>query len=117
MLEWIFPHDLFQGERVQPRVAEPGILLDLDTVFEDVVHSAAQPAFFIGRQKQVIAFAPGGGIAGLVNRSPDPDIVIVIRVGMPKDEVYVIAIDGIVGSDVEVYSRAEVAFPLLAGGG
>ena len=58
MLQGVFPHDLLQRERVSARLFEFRLLLDLDPVFEDIIHAAACPSIFIGRQGKVIAFAP-----------------------------------------------------------
>ena len=47
MLEGVFPHDLFKGERVGTGMIEFCRMLDLDPVLIDIVHAATGPSFLI----------------------------------------------------------------------
>jgi hypothetical protein len=115
MLQRVFPHDLFQGERVGAGMIEFRQVLDLDAVLIDIVHARARPALFVVGKGEVIAFAAAGGVPRLPDRTPDPDIVIVVRVRMPQHQVDIIAIDRVLRADVKADRRPEIAFPLLTG--
>ena len=69
MLQRVFAHDLFEGKGIGAGLVEFCRRLDLDAMFIDIVHPAAQPAFFIGGQGKIIALAVVAGIAGLVRRA------------------------------------------------
>ena len=59
----------------------------------------------------------GDGIPRLPCRTAEPDIVVVIGVGMAEDEVYIIAVGGISLADVEAKGGVIAALPFLAGEG
>jgi hypothetical protein len=117
MLQGVFPHDLFQGERIGTREVEFGQVLDLDPVFIDIVHTTAGPAFLVVCQGEVVPSASDRAVARLPNAAPDPDIVEVISVGMAQDEVDIIAVGGIFPADIKVEGGVIAALPLLAGKG
>src|ERR1700753_2777641 len=111
MLQGVFPHDLFESERVGARMIEFCRMLDLDPVFIDIVHTAAGPSFLVVSQGEVIALAVGDGIPWLTGRAAEPDIVVIVGVGMAKDKVDVIAVRGIFSADIEAEGRAEITIP------
>src|SRR5580700_5291101 len=114
MFERILPHDLFEGKGVDAGVCEPGLLLNLDAVLINIIHAAAQPSLLIGCQLEIVTFAPGGAVPGLPDRAPDPDVVVIISIRMPKHEVDIVSIGRIAIPDIKTDSGPEAAVPLLA---
>ena len=117
MLQGVFAHDLFQRERVSTGMVEFGQVLDLDPVLIDIVHTAAGPPFLIVSQGQVIALTTDGAITRLPDATPDPDIIVVIGVGVAQDKVDIIAVGGVLLADIEAESRVIAALPFLVGEG
>ena len=115
MLQGVFAHNLFEYNGVSARFAEFRLLLDLDTVFEDIIHSAGQPSLVIGGEEKVIAFASGGGVTRFADRAPDPDIIVIIGIGMPQHKENIIPVAGILVCDGKIDRWLIVAFPLLTG--
>ena len=56
----------------------------------------------------------GCGIPWLLRRTAEPDIVVIICVGMAEDEVDIIAVCGIFPADIEAEGGVITALPLLA---
>ena len=117
MLQGVFPHDLFKGERVGAGMIEFRQVLDLDAVLVNIVHAGACPALFVVGKGKVIAFAAAGGVPRLPDRASDPDIIIVVRIRMPQNQEYIVAIDRVLRADVKADRGPEIAFPLLTGKG
>ena len=115
MLQRVLPHDLFQGERVGAGMIEFRQVLDLDAVLIDIVHAGACPALFVVCKGKVIAFAAAGGVPRLPDRTPDPDIVVVVRIRMPQHQVDIVAVDRVLRTDVKAYRWPEIPGPLLTG--
>ena len=89
-------------------------MLDLDPVLIDIVHTATGPSFLVVCKGEVIELAMGCGISWLQRRTAEPDIVVIIGVGMAEDEVDIIAVCGIFLADIEAEGGVIAALPLLA---
>src|SRR5580658_4144320 len=92
-------------------------MLDLNAVFIDIVHTASGPAFLIICKGEVVALAACIAVARLPYAASDPDIIIVIGVGMAQDEIDIIAVGGILPADIEVEGGVVAALPFLTGKG
>jgi hypothetical protein len=92
-------------------------VLDLDAMLVNIVHAGACPALFVVGKGKVIAFAMAGGVPRLPDGAPDPDIIIVVRIRMPQNQEYIVAVDRVLRTDVKADRRPEITFPLLAGKG
>ena len=90
-------------------------MLDLDPMLIDIVHTATSPAFLIVCERKVIALAMDDGISRLPCRAAEPDIVVVVGIGMAQDQVDIVAVGSIFPADIEAESWAEAALPFLAG--
>ena len=115
MFQRVFPHNLFEHKGIGAGPAEFRLRLDKDTMFKDIVHSAAQPTFVIGGKGQIIPLRFGSRISGLPHRASHPYIVIVIGIGVPQDEVNIIKSGGILVFYSKIDPGFEAAFPLLTG--
>ena len=98
-------------------MVEFGQVLDFDPVLIDIVHTAAGPSFWIICQGQVVALASGSAVARLLNATSDPDIIVVIGVGMAQDQVDIIAVRGVFPANIEANGGMVAALPFLAGKG
>jgi len=98
-------------------MVEFGQVLDFDPVLIDIVHTAAGPSFLIICQGQVVALASGSAVARLLNATSDPDIIVVIGVGMAQDQVDIIAVRGVFPANIEANGGMVAALPFLAGKG
>jgi hypothetical protein len=111
MPEGIFTHDLLEAENIITRPVEFGLRLDQDAAFINIIHGNTQPSVLICRQGKVISLAMAAGISRLLHCSPDPDIIEIVSVSMPDDNINIVACAGIPDGKNDLWP--ETAFPLL----
>lgn len=110
MLEWIFPHNVFEHEAITPLLKSYGSAGNIDAMLINIIHTRPQPSLVVGGKPQVELLFPGR-----IPRSMDvnihPDILIPVSVGMTYYGKNIISGNRI--GDLKIYCRTEGTAPLM----
>lgn len=115
VLQRVFAHDLFKGKMIGAGFTEPGLGLNEHAVFIDIIHGTAQPSLVVGGQGKIVPSGFGCGAAGFIHGCIDPDIIVIIGIGMPQYKIDIVERKRI--AYIEADLRLKPAFPLLMGDG
>jgi len=115
MFQRIFPHTIGYTEPVSTffQSLRPLCRRNKDAVFENIIHTRAQPAFTISGQLQFQRFAGSNRIAGSLHTYINPDILIAISIRVPDHQVNVVKARSVFNIKADL--RFELAAPGMIG--
>ncbi len=91
MLQGIVAHNLLKAELVFAGFLETErCLCDANTMLKYIVHTSAQPSFFIIAQLQVYLLLFFDGICWAFGINIQPDIIVPVSIGVPQYNKHII---------------------------